>query len=414
MPKLVTMISHLPFLHFVSDRNLRLLYIVRAIKDLLNRLTMFFLPIYIFSIGHSGALLGSTYLTSLQRGMVLLALYFLLMRVVIFLTAIPIGIYTRKIGFSRALLYAYVIRLLSFTAFVYLQQYPLLIFVAIVLEAIQSNFFWNSFFAILTDQSERSEIGSNLGGMQLMLQIIAAITPAISGIIAFTFGFSAVFMIGIGLLLISIMFVLQMDLHLVKDRVSWRGFSDWFQDQSLSGQHLSIVGRYVNDAALFVWPLYVFLLLGSVEKVGYLYTFSLFLAIVATFFISMYLDQTKNRRPFFLSGGFLSVLWIARTQVFGIWGIAIVDMFERLAANYHWLFYDTVFIRLGKGKHSYSYFVYREMVMSIAAVIFWSLFAAFFAVTTSWAAVFIVGGVSVLLSLLLLTGKNGTRRLALA
>jgi len=407
------MLSHLPFLHIVSDRNLRLLYTVRAIKDLLNRLTMFFLPIYLFTLGYQGVYLANTYLTDLQRGMIMVAGYLLLMRIIIFVTAIPVGQITHKVGFSRALMYAYTLRLLSFASLVYLETYPILLVVAIVFEAIQSNFFWNSFFTILTEQSESSQIGSNLGGMQLMLQIVSAISPAISGILAINFGFGAVFMVGIVLLLVSMIFVMQMDLHMVHDRVTWRGFNNWFQDASLSGQHLSIVGRYANDAALFVWPLYVFLLLGSVEKVGYLYTLSLFLAIVVTFFISIYLDKTKNRKPFFLSGGFMSLLWIARTQVLGVWSIALVDVFERLAANYHWLFYDMIFIRSGKGKHAYSNFVYREMVMSIGAVIFWSLFVAFFAVTTSWNAIFIVGGVSVLLSLLLLTGKDGTARFAL-
>lgn len=407
MPKLISMISHLPFLHVVTDRNLRLLYTVRVIKDLLNRITIFFLPIFIFVMGYEGLLLGDTYLTALQRGMILLALYFLINRIVIFLTAIPIGRITYRIGFSRAMIYSYLLRLIVFGSLMYAQQYPWLLLLATVFEGLQSNFFWNSFFTILTNQSVKTEVGSNLGTLQLMLQLVSALGPALSGFIVLMFGFPALFMIGIGLLFVSIIFIMQMDLHMIHDQVSWDGFSKWFQNGSLGQQHLSIVGRYINDVALFIWPLYVYLLLGSIDRVGILYTMSLFFAMVLTFFLSMYLDKTKNRRPFFLSGGFMTILWVARTQVFTIWGIAIVDTLERLSANYHWLFYDMVFIRRGQGEHAYSYFVYREMVMSIGALIFWSCFAAFFAVTTSWNAVFIIGGVSVLLSLLLMTGKHG-------
>ncbi|MEX0895607.1 MAG: MFS transporter [Patescibacteria group bacterium] len=412
MPKLVTMLSHLPFLHFVSDRNLRLLYTVRVIKDLLNRITLFFLPIFIFVMGYDGLLLGTTYLTALQRGMVLLALYFIINRIVVLVTAVPIGKIIYKVGFSRAMIYSYLLRLISFAALMYSQQFPWLLLVATVFEALQSNFFWNTFFTILTNQSVKTEIGSNLGGLQLMLQLVTAISPALAGFVALQFGFGALFLIGIGLLLISMIFIMQMDIHMIHDQVSWTGFWQWFDQKSLGNHHLSIIGRYINDVALFIWPLYVFLLLGSIDKVGFLYTISLFIAMILTFFISMYLDKTKNRKPFFFSGGVMSMIWIARTQVFTIWGIALVDIMERLTANYHWLFYDMVFIRGGRGEHAFSYFVYREMVMSIGAIIFWGSLVAFFAVTTSWNAIFIFGGISVLLSLLLMTGKHGKQLLA--
>lgn len=412
MPKLVSMLSHLPFLHFVSDRNLRLLYVVRVLKDLLNRITLFFLPIFIFVMGFEGQLLTGLGLTALQRGMLLLALYFLINRLVILVSAVPIGKIIYTIGFSRAMIYSYLLRLVSFVSLMFAQQFPLLLLVATIFEALQSNFFWNSFFTILTNQSEKKDIGSNLGSLQLMLQLVTALSPAFAGFVALHFGFGAVFLIGIALLLLSIIFIMQMNLHMVHDQVSWSGFWSWFQRKSLGNQHLSLIGRYINDVTLFIWPLYVYLILGSVDRVGFLYTVSLFAAMVLTFFISIYLDRTSSRRPFFFSGGVMSLLWIARTQVFTIWGIAIVDTMERLASNYHWLFYDMVFIRGGRGEHAFSYFVYREIIMSIGAVIFWGSFAAFFAVTTSWTALFIFGGFSVLLSLLLMTGEHGKKLLA--
>ncbi len=121
----------------------------------------------------------------------------------------------------------------------------------------------------------------------------------------------------------------------------------------------------------------------------------------------MYLAKQHNRKPFFLSGGLLSALWFVRTAVVGIWSIAIVDMLDKLTANFHWLYYDMQFMRRGKGSQALSYFVYREMVMSAGAIVFWLLFAAIFLLLPlGWYTLFIVAAVGVLFSVLVQDNKE--------
>ena len=122
--------------------------------------------------------------------------------------------------------------------------------------------------------------------------------------------------------------------------------------------------------------------------------------MVLTFFIGNYLNHVKSKKPFYFSGGALTLIWVARIQAVTVWGIALADMSERLVGNFHWLFYDFVAILGGKGKQAFSYFVYREMIISIGAVIFWLIFASIFMVSSNWIGVFLFAGVGVMLSLL--------------
>ena len=125
-----------------------------------------------------------------------------------------------------------------------------------------------------------------------------------------------------------------------------------------------------------------------------------------TFFIGQYIDRHRNKRPFYLSGGFISFLWFARTQVFSIWSIALVDMFDRLATNVYSLFFDSIFMKRGKGHSSDEYFVYLEMALNITRVLFWLLFGLFFIFFSSWNSIFVFAGVAVLVGLLVSDKKS--------
>ena len=56
----------------------------------------------------------------------------------------------------------------------------------------------------------------------------------------------------------------------------------------------------------------------------------------------------------------------------------------------------------GKGREAFSYFTYREMIISFASFLFWAIFASIFLFSSmEWDGLFVVGGVGVLLSLLI-------------
>lgn len=407
MPRLDTFLLTLPFFHRVSDRQIRHLYAIRIIQEILNKFTLFFLPIFLFFLGKDTAILDFLPVSDFQRGMVLIALYYSISRVIIFFTAIPLGHLMLRGRFDTSLLIAYLLRVVVFAALYFSSQYPYLIFIAAVLEGLFSNFFWNSFFTVLTRSISKESKGKELGVFQFFSQLIAALSPAVSGYLAYNYGFEVLFLVGIVLSILSAIFTTNLNIRISQDEVSWSEFKAWLKLPSFISASGSFAGRYLNDTILFLWPLYIFLFLGSLDKVGFLYTLSLFLALVVAFFMGSYIDRIKgSRKPFYFSGGALSLLWLARTQLFTIWGFAFLDTFERLFSNFHWLFYDVLFITGGQGDQAFSYFVYREMIISSVAIIFWVSFSILFILTDSWTGLFIFGGIGVLLSLLITRQHN--------
>jgi hypothetical protein len=219
-------------------------------------------------------------------------------------------------------------------------------------------------------------------------------------------GIEVLFLIGLSLTMVSTILAMNMDTKVTQNSVSFKEFFRWLHEIRFVRLAASFAGKYLYDASIYIWPLYIFLILGSVEKVGYLYTVSLFLAMVFTYFAGHYVDNHKNKKPFYYSGGILSALTMMRSQVVSVWGIAFIDTFDRLLSNVYNVYFDTFFMRRGKGHSADSFFIYREMLLNLASIVFWGLIGLFFLFFSGWQSLYLLASVGVLIGLLMKDSKH--------
>lgn len=400
MPGLIQRIQH-KYWRFGPDPNLRKLYMMRVIRDLVHTITIFFLPIFLYQYGSELELLRGYGLSTVQRGMLLIGGYYLVMRLIMVVVGIPAGQIARKLGLTKTLLLAHSMRLFAFVGLLLATQNVGYLVLSVVAEAFHTALFWPSYLTVLTEKTSFKSMSRDLGLLQFFLQLTAVIAPASSGYLAAHFGFEVLFLLAIICTLVGGGILLLMDIDALHDVVSWKEFREWVKERSFLRLTASFAGRYLYDSVLHIWPLYVFLVLGSIDRVGYLYTASLFLTMLVVFFAGLYMESSKPNKTFFLSGGMLMSFWFLRVNLFSVWGIALVDAAERLLGGGFWLFYDVIMVKRARGSQAFSYYVYRELVISIIAVLFWAAFAAFFFFSQGWNALFVVAGLGVLLSLLI-------------
>lgn len=404
MPRYI--LHHLHFPHFdfhiYNTHNLKMLYGIRVLRELINNLCFFFLPLYLFQLAPSFPLFANLNFNDFQKGMILVGAHFLLFRLAMLTTVIPVGkLITTKIGFKNAFIIS---RVLTVCVFLLLQasvHNPVLVFFAAFLDGIEGAFFWPLFYSIFGKNSKHRRVGEDLGFLQFLLHFVAMAAPAIGGVVAVFLGFDKLFLFGLVLAMISVIFSVSMYEEKTGGIPSWSELQSWLKEGRYRRLSLTYVGRYLNDSVLMVWPLYVFLILKGVEKVGYLYSISMFIAMLASFFIGFYIDHHKSRRPFLLSGGILGAIWFLRAHVFDIWSIAFVDVANRLVSSFHWLFYDSLMIKRGRGNRVYPFFIYREVIMSVGALIIWTIFVALFLFVNNWKILFMAAASGIAMSLLM-------------
>jgi MFS family permease len=390
---------------FEKTKDLKYIYAIRLIRELANQLMVFFLPVYFFSIRFS--FMSHLGLSSLKEGIFNVALVYFLTYLSAFLSGIPIAKILAKYGIRHGFLMGHLFYCLFILCLYLSKDNPYLVLTSAIINGFQINFFWNSFHYSLSKNSNQAKMGANLGLINFFLNLLSMIAPALGGIIIVALGYQTLFLLGLVVILGGVVFSILLENVKIKDAISWKEFFSWLKEPGFRRLSLSFAGRYFNDASISLWTLYMFILLGSTKGVGYFYSLSLFLALFISYSAGSFIDKNRGRKQFFLSGGFLSFFWILRGFVLNIWSITILNAVDKLTASFHWLFFDRSWILRGKGREALSYFVYREMIYSFAAIIFWLIIAAlFFFFVVAWKSVFILASIGVLLTLLIKEHKD--------
>lgn len=386
-------------LNFQKTKNLKYIYAIRLIRELANQLMVFFLPIYFFNLRFS--FMSSFGLSTLQEGIFNVVIVYTTVHIISFLSAIPIAKILLKFGIRQGFLMGHLFYALFVLCLYLSKDNAYFVLIAALLNGFQTNLFWNSYYYSLSRNSDQNKISANLGLINFLLNLLAMISPALGGLIIVTLGYQTLFLLGLAIVLLGVIFSILLDNVKVRDSISYKEFFKWMSEPGFRRLALTFTGRCFNDATITLWALYMFILLGNVQGLGYLYSLSLFLALFISYGAGSLIDKHKNSKQFLFSGGILSVFWVLRGFILNIWSIAILNAFDKLTASFHWLFFDRTWLLRGKGREALSYFTYRQMIYSLAAILFWLIVALlFYFFIFAWKSLFIVAAIGVLLTLL--------------
>lgn len=391
---------HLPFFNLFSERDLRLLYYNRVLRDLVTKLAFFFIPIYLYQLG--GRIIPDRFgLSTFEQGFLLIASFIIVQRVGVAILVIPLNRIGSAIGYQRSLVLSYAFRVAQFAMLFVSTWFPPALFLSALFDSAQTALYWPNYHTLMTQYAHKKDIGASLGILQFILLLVAAVTPAIAGLLSSQMGFAFLFFLGIfgalGGLILSLLLSATCDL----DQVSFAEFKAWMRERRFKVLTIATTGRQMYEMAHFLWPLYLFFLFSTVERVGLIATLSLVLALVVTASVTFRIDHSHSRSPYRIAGFVLAAGWLLRTQIFSVWGIALIDAVDRVVGNYHSLYYDMVWYKRGRGSQAHSYFVYYELILSVALVSIWVGLTAVIFLTGSWQIVFIMGALGALMSVLM-------------
>lgn len=390
---------HLPFIVDQKSQDLRLVYALRFFKDLISKIAGFFVPLYLYQLSLKLNWFQNFELSQLQIGILIIASYSFLMRMTTLVTSVWSGKIIALAGTRFALLISLLCQSSWLLALQFSQSQPKFIYLAAIFSGLEISFFYNTFFTSLSRITHKRHAGQDLGGIQLLLQLASVIAPALGGLVIVVLGYDVLFLLAFIGVLVNLVIISLMKTRKFKILPTFGQMRSWLKEKQYQSLAFSYMGRYFNDGALALWPLYVFLILGSVDRVGYLYSFSLFLAMIIVAFSGIYVDHHKGRKPFLMSGGVMSLVWLLRSQVVGVWTIAMIDTFDKMTSSFHWLFYDAMFFKRAKGSRDLAFFSYRETIISFIAIVFWIMVGVIFLLPFSWMILFMIASIGVLMSL---------------
>ncbi len=393
------LLENLPF-SFDHDRNMILLYLTRAIHQLQNRLVMFFVPVFIFSLGWEGTLILSDAMSPIQTGVVLVAGYYFFYRALSFILNFPLARVIAHIGISRTLALSQPLNIAYFVVLSFATQQPLLLVLAAVLHSLKDQTFWHSNHVILAAGSDDGKIGEDIGVLQFGMELISVLAPFLGGLLTAWLGFEAVFFAGATLSVIGVIVALQFEELPPQRRPGLSAFWEWLGEARNRAKLIGFLGDYWKSAAVIVWSLYVFVLLGSVDALGLLFTISLFISLVVSLAAGMYVDHQQDDTPYYVTAGLMSLNWVARTQVFNPFMVAVTDTIDNILGKIHYVFFQSHYLRGPREQGYLQHFVFIEQVFCLSALLFWGALGALFFFFEGWTMFLLLGAVGVALTVL--------------
>jgi len=322
-----------------------------------------FVPVYIF-------LLAKERWGSVRGAILFIGIYVVIQRLVIIFSAIKMGELLGRLGFRRSILiasflevigYLFLIRAGSFFAWLWLLPF---------VTALSIKLYWLPRHSLLAEDEKDRVMGRSLGWLNLIERGAGILGPFAGGVIATIFGFTWLFGIGLVLMIFSAIPMFFMPHHDHDDGISWKEFFVWIKEKKHRWFVLSFVGRGLDDTVgVWVWPLFVFAVVGSLEYLGGVTSAVLLLSMLAIFLASTWFDKKKNRKLIGLAIILTAVTRFVRGLAGSLMGIFALDSVNRVASPFFWLGVDRITYITAKHEEPFSFFVYREMIYSLGRMI---------------------------------------------
>ena len=323
------------------------LYASSLVRHLAMAMVNIFVPIYLFQLGYTVPFILFFY--AIKSGFH--ALFSHISAKVCFKTGIR-----KTILLSTPLLIAFYMILSQ-------NMGPDFIIVAAALLGMSDAFYWIPFHIYFVKASDYKNRGKEVGVYDALVSIAAFVGPLIGVVLFALYGFSTVFVIVGFMIFASIVPLFFTENTKPKERYSLGKFNTNLMLSSIGhGMRLSV------DEV--VWPIFVFLVLGSAVMFGYLAAFGMLVSLVVIIIASLLADKHKKRKMLATASISESAIWVIRAVLSSIQQFFVVEIVFRVAQIMRWLPFQAMFYnRAAASRHIVSYTVQREIGIHAGVVI---------------------------------------------
>lgn len=348
---------------------IRAFYLNTILLSMVLALVGVFTPVFIYRQG------VDLYGTS-ASGLVLVALFYIVVRLVIMATAIPISRIIEKIGFRMSVLVSVFFLAFHLIALYFTDNHhaywllPAAIFVGINVPL-----YWISRMSTISIDSKGDKIGQQVGTLMLLEKASYILGPFAGGLIIEIWGFKTLYLVSFLLLSTSVVPVFMMGHHVHRNGVSLKGLWYWVKDRRFFHQAVATVGRANDDyAGGIVWPVVVSLMGSGLAVVGSIFSVLGVVSLIMRYVSGVVFDRLHRRggredeAMFGIAAIVNSATWIARMFVGNVSQVLLVDstmgsfgtVYRNVSDDYTYLG--------GKRMSEIAYFTYREIVYSVASI----------------------------------------------
>lgn len=266
-------------------------------------------------------------------------------------------------------------------------------------------------YTVVAEEDGDGKFGHEVSYLQIVDKLGSALAPFLGGLLIFFFNFSVLY--GVGIILVAFSVVPLLLDSFDKRGMDYRVKRVW---QGLLQERFRPIGvgliGYVLENRIFgiLRPLFIFLTLTSVTKLGAIES----VAILSTVIVVWWAGKWVDSKGFGLMkiGIFANALvWLLLPFLSSAASFFIHSTAYLLIAVLIWTPFDSAIYELASRQRKLEFFVRREIVVHTIGSLFFALMFILFGIQPNWFVVFGLGSISLFLCLAVLKGvKDGAAR----
>lgn len=233
---------------------------------------------------------------------------------------------------------------------------------AICLGLCQS-FDWLSYNYVMTKVGiEKKQYGKKMGMSVMVERLGAAIGSLLGGLIISSLGFRYLYMIaGVCLVLVAVLPFWD-EFEKKEMHVNFSDLKKAFKDKGIK-KHIMAHGLRVFDlmSNMMIWPLYLYLVMGTIKGSGIVQTLTLILAMVAALASGKLVDL-KNLMVMYGGSGLVFLGWMMRWGVKNFRGLVVANTSYSLGTTMLWTPFMALIMARSAKKYTMEFWIVKEII----------------------------------------------------
>ncbi len=351
------------------------IYINSALRTFAVSLVGVFLPVFLFLRAQD--LMGK----GVSYGFYGIIIYFFIHRFVVAIFLLPAAKIISSIGYRWTIFVANLLLIGLLGLLSMADRVFWVIPVAAVLHGLQNPLYWMSYRSLFAREGVLSNLGRQVGFSAIFTQITAISGPVLGGVIITLWGFSALFIVALVVVIASGIPFFLMPKHKHKYDIGLVDLFNWLKNTKHRNEEISFLGRRIDDFinSLF-WPVFVFTVLGDFEKQGLAVSLGLVASAVMVYFAGRIFDTKHSFKAYRFGVIANSIMWIMRGFVRNLSQLLMVEVGSSAVSPLYWVTYDSLLYERAREKDEEVavFMVGRHFVINFAmfAVLLFALLVA--------------------------------------
>lgn len=357
MKVLLQSLSHFAFFR---NKEINALYVTLALIQFASGLAGIFVPIYFWKLG---------------MPFWKILFFFLLESAFFILITLSLVSLIKKLIDKLLMLLSVPFLALFYLGLNFFTEAPFLFYLIPFLRSVSGFLFNVGYHVSFAGAADGDSLGREIGAMYLVSSLVTLSAPFLGGLIIAASGFKGVFTLSTLLLFLAVLPLFYFPKRILSPDISQKTIREYLLSKPILPFTVSGAGYAMETmVGLIVWPIFMFIALGSIQEFGGVMSMGLLAGAAITFLMGFLSDAGRRRKVISWSSVLGAIIWLSRLFYAAPLAVAASQIVGNTVSSSRLVGWSSQFYKIARAMPSSGSFILsRELLYHISRVPFLAL-----------------------------------------